>query len=251
MSRFDRFMVVVEISSSEKIAGLTDAEFRCLVTGVWPIAAKAPIRGCLLVGDHEAGPRDVAYQARCSTAIARRTLQKLRDLGMLENDLDLKCERVHDWDEINPAPKKDSTAAERQQRRRERLKSRRDGHGSHGVTVTGVTPTEVEGKGREEEDPPPLEGERDIPVLFEGEERAPTKPSGSRRRDLDSYAERLDEWVAEFFPGCSPKSVGMAVDYMKGVGPRDGSAPTADELREWAAGKPLWEPYLWPEQVPV
>jgi len=130
---FDRFMIAVEISSNAKVGRMTDPEFRCMVTGVWALAAKAPIRGCLLVGDLEVEPADVARQARCSTAVARRTLAKMRDLGMLKRDEELGCERVHDWDAINPPPKTDNTAAERQQRRRDRLRALRDGH-------TPVTP---------------------------------------------------------------------------------------------------------------
>lgn len=149
---FDRFMVAVEISSNAKVGRMTDAEFRCMVTGVWALTAKSPIRGCLLVGDLEVELDDVARQARCTPAVAKRTMAKMRQLGMLERDEEFGCERVHDWDEINPPPKTDNTAAERQQRRRDRLRasrdshapvtppSRRDGRNGH----VEVTPTEVE-----------------------------------------------------------------------------------------------------------
>jgi hypothetical protein len=135
---FDRFMLEVEISSNAKVGRFSDPEFRCLVTGVWALAAKAPIRGCLLVGDIEAEPTDIARQARCSTATARRTMDKMRHLGMLERDEELGCERVHHWDEINPPPKTDRTAAERQARRRERLKTKRDDRDGHG-SVTALS----------------------------------------------------------------------------------------------------------------
>jgi hypothetical protein len=129
--KFDRLMVMVEIASNAKVGRLSDSEFRCMVTGVWALAAKAPIRGCLLVGELEAEPEDVARQGRCNLAVAKRTMAKMRKLGMIEHDAELDCERIHDWDEINPPPKMDNTAAERQARRRARLKSERDGTVSH------------------------------------------------------------------------------------------------------------------------
>lgn len=137
-ARFDRFMVMVELASNAKVGRLTDPEFRCMVTGVWALAAKATIRGCLLVGDLEAEPEDIARQGRCSLPVAKRTLEKMRLLGMLENDEGLGCERVHDWDEINPPPKTDNTAAERQARRRARLKAERDAAERNG-TVTALS----------------------------------------------------------------------------------------------------------------
>jgi hypothetical protein len=154
---FDRFMIAVEISSNAKVGRLTDPEFRCMVTGVWALAAKAPIRGCLLIGDLEAEVSDVARQARCSAAMAGRTMKKMRELGMIERDEGLGCERVHDWDAINPPPKTDNTAAERQQRRRDKLRNDRNGH----ATVTPASrrdtrdghayEVEVEVEGEEEE----------------------------------------------------------------------------------------------------
>lgn len=117
-------MVAVELGSNAKVGRLTDAEFRCLVTGVWALAAKAPIRGYLLVGEHPAEPGDVARQAHCTIAVAKRTLTRARTLGLVELDEETGCERVHDWEHINPAPKSDPTAAERMRRYRSRLKER-------------------------------------------------------------------------------------------------------------------------------
>lgn len=158
--KFDRIMYMVEIASNAKVGRLSDTEFRCMLTGVWPLAAKSPIRGCLLVGDLEVEPADVARQGRCSTAVAGRTLKKMRDLGMLERDDELGCERVHDWDEINPAPKTDPNAARRQALHRDpalrRTVRERDGdrcrycnvgvrwtdrRGQHGGTYDHVDPT--------------------------------------------------------------------------------------------------------------
>lgn len=120
---FDRFMIDVEIGGNAKVGRLTDSEFRCLVTGVWPLAAKAPIRGYLLVGAHNAEPEDIARQARCSVQVAKRTLVKLRHLDMLEHSDELGCEQIHDWGDINPTPKVDRTGAERQRRYRAKLRT--------------------------------------------------------------------------------------------------------------------------------
>jgi hypothetical protein len=141
MSRraFDRFMVDVELASNPKIGRLTDREFRILVSGVWALAAKAEPRGYLVIAGQPATPADVAHQAHCSPAAATATLDKLRQLDMLEFDEDESLERCHDWDEVNPAPKVDQTNAERQRRYRERRNAERNA-----LHVTDVTPPEVE-----------------------------------------------------------------------------------------------------------
>jgi hypothetical protein len=136
--KFDRFMVAVEIASNAKIGRFSDREFRCLVQGVWPLAAKARPRGFLAVAGHPATPDDVAKQARCSRALATKTLQKMRGLQMLEREKTSELEHVHDWDEINPEPRGDRTNAVRQARSR----SRRSGQ-SNGVSNGEVTPGEV------------------------------------------------------------------------------------------------------------
>jgi hypothetical protein len=97
--KFDRFMVDVELGSNAKVGRFTDAEFRCLVTGVWALAAKADPRGSLIVAGAPATAPDVARQARCSVKIAQATLKRMRNLGMLDGDA-----KVHDWDELNPSP---------------------------------------------------------------------------------------------------------------------------------------------------
>jgi hypothetical protein len=117
---FDRFMVSNGIGSNPKVGRLTDAEFRCLVAGVWPLAAEAPVRGALLVGTLEVEPRDVALKAGKSVAVAASTLAKMKHLGMLERDDEIGAWVCHDWEEINPSPRNDPTNAERQRRYRER-----------------------------------------------------------------------------------------------------------------------------------
>jgi hypothetical protein len=164
---FDRFMVDNDIGRSLKLVGLTDSEWRAHVGGVLAIAAKSSIRGRLLIGDERARAEHIAAQAGVKVAAARSCMAKLRAIGVLVEDDEFDCERVHDWDQWNPAPKQDKTAAERQQRRRDKLKNRgasRPGHAP--VTLASrrdarnVTPTEVEVEGEVEnaEGSNPLEG---------------------------------------------------------------------------------------------
>lgn len=125
---YNRFMVDVELGGNAKVGRLTDAEFRCLITGVWALAAKAEPRGALLVAGQAADERDVARQAHCSPTVAKRTLAKLRQLGMLERD-EAGVEWVHHWDVVNPAPKaSDTPEARRERKRRQRDRQTSNGH---------------------------------------------------------------------------------------------------------------------------
>lgn len=157
MSRraFDRFMVDIEIGHNLKLVNLTDSEWRAHVGGILPIAAKSPIRGRLLIGDSRAEPVHVAHQAGVKPKAAESAMVKLRKVGVLIHDDEFDCERVHDFEAYNPPPKTDKTAAERQQRRRDRLRRERDLAERHdNVTPLSrrddrdVTPPEVEGEVR-------------------------------------------------------------------------------------------------------
>lgn len=122
MKGYDRFMIVVELAGNLKIARLTDREFRCLVLGVWPVAAKARPRGYLVVAGMPATEKDVAHQARLPVGVARSTLVRLRLLGMLELDEESGFEYCHDWHEINPDPApSDTPEARRERKRRSRV----------------------------------------------------------------------------------------------------------------------------------
>lgn len=132
-AKFDRFMLDVHIGTNRKLRRLTVPERWCHVAGVLAVAAQAPIRGRLLVGDDHATDEDYAETAGVSTAVARSTVAKLRKIGVIVHDDDHECERIHDWDDINPEPKKDPDAAERMRRYRERRKAR------DANTVTSVT----------------------------------------------------------------------------------------------------------------
>lgn len=155
--KFDKYFVVLGAGTNGKFARLTDSEFRAHVVGVLAIAATASVRGCLLVGDLEAEACDVAKIAGVKEKDAQTSLAKLKAVGVLTRDDGLDCWRVHDWDEVNPAPKADNTAAARQQRRRDKVAaeqgavtppvtpaSRRDDRDDHAPVTVEVTPTEVE-----------------------------------------------------------------------------------------------------------
>lgn len=142
-------MVAVRLGRTRKLRRyFTVPERWCYVAGVLTIAAKAPVRGRLLVEGAPADEKDVAEEAGVSIAVAARTLDKLRTHGMLLQDDELACERVHDWDEHNPEPKKDKTAAERSRRYREKLKRERNGVSNASITrdATSRHGPEVEGE---------------------------------------------------------------------------------------------------------
>lgn len=134
---FDRYMVQIGMGTNPKLASLTDAEFRAHVVGVLAIAAAAPFRGCLLVGDHPANAKQVALAAGVTERVARSCVLKLCSIGVLYEDAEMECLRVHDWEDINPAPKADPTGAERQKRWRDRHASRNSKR--NGVTAEVTT----------------------------------------------------------------------------------------------------------------
>jgi DNA-binding transcriptional regulator YhcF (GntR family) len=169
-------MVDVNVGTNRKLRRLTPPERWCHVAGVLAIAAQSPIRGRLLIGDETPIPRDFAEQAGVTVATAQTTLKKLRDLGVIEPDEDNDCEQIHDWEELNPSPKRDSTAAERMKRYRERRNSR---NGNATVTernaVTVTAGREVEEKRREEKN-------------NNGGAKAPVEPGSTRAEEDEDFA---------------------------------------------------------------
>lgn len=160
MSRFDKFMVHVDIGTDEKLARLTPAERLCHITGVLAIAAKSPIRGRLLVGDIEAGAVEVSRRSGLSEQVAKSTIKKLKEVGILVPDDEYGCLRVHRWEAFNPPPKHDPTNAERQARHKARHNagnapgnavSNAPGNAPRGAGNAAITPLEVEGEVKEEE----------------------------------------------------------------------------------------------------
>lgn len=124
---FDRYMVAIGAGHHRKFARFTDSERCAHFLGVLSIAAAAPIRGYLLVGDHEADEVEVAQEASVTLKAAESALQKAKDRGLLIYDGEVGAWRVHDWDDFNPTPKKDPTAAERMRAYRARRAARMNG----------------------------------------------------------------------------------------------------------------------------
>jgi hypothetical protein len=181
---FDRFMIDVELGSNAKIARFSPPQFRCLILGVWTLAAKAEPRGYLVVAGMPATDTDVAHQARCSVAIARSTLQLMRALGMLEAGEDGR-ERCHDWLDYNPDPAASDTRDAWRERKRKQRERERDVTRDTTVTSPDSHDTEVEGEGeRERKNPPtPQRGAR--------QSRRPRRPASVER--ADAYMHFYDE----------------------------------------------------------
>lgn len=248
--RFDHFMLEVEIGGNGKVGRLTDAEFRCWIAGVLPLAAKSPIRGCLLVGDMRVEADDVARQARCGVSVATRTLVKLRQLGMVETDEDLGVERVHDFDLHNPAPKKDATNAERQRRYRERLLRRYPPSRNavtnavtNGTETALVTPTEE--KRREENPPKPPEGGKVI--------KFDRKPVPAKRLELaTAILEAFNKAAGtDYQPLTGDEKPSEPLKRILGALTRapDLTFLEADEMIRWQLQRPYWEGKAQPGNV--
>lgn len=170
-------MVAVRHGTNFKIAKFSHATYRTFFSAVIPIAALSDVRGAFMVADQPATVEDMRIIAPTLTAAeCRAALKTLRDAGILEHDAELGGEWVHDFEQWNPEPKKDSTNAERQARYRERQKASRNAVTpgvTDPVTNAGVTPPEVE-------------------VEVEGEvEGTPTTPLSSKldRRQV------FDRWI--------------------------------------------------------
>lgn len=242
--KYDRFMVHVDIGTEEKLARLTDAERLCHIAGVLAIAAKAPIRGRLLVGDQEAEAREIARRASVSERVARSTVKKLVEVGVLVRDDDLDCWRVHNWENFNPEPKQDATNAERQRRYRERRNAARNAQ-RNGVTpvpitapVTASNAPEVK-KEVEQPPQPPTGGEPERSVGAVGEQ-PPPKPSGGRQRDQDAYDAAMAAWCAHHFPAADPRAVRGAIEFLC----HDEDIVIASELRRRAVRHDIWAAQL-------
>lgn len=139
---FDRYMIALGIGRNDKLAGLTDSEFRAHVVGVLAIAAKSPVRGYLLVAEGvEATAEHIANQAggKVTRRIAQSAMDKLVDVGVLLRDDEMDAWRVHDWDEVNPPPKRDETAADRQRRHRAKVAAKQGRHAPVTATVTPLS----------------------------------------------------------------------------------------------------------------
>lgn len=186
---FNRFMVANDNGRNLKLSRFTDAEFRAFIQGVLPIASQATPRGAFMVGGQPATAEDVVFMApKVSKRAAESTLQKMRELGMLEADDELGGEWVHDFDKLNPAPKTDRTNAKRQAAFRARNAESNGSRNaeSNGVTNADVTPPEV--KKVEVEDPPtPLTGDPAPKRLMFNRKPVPTNVHADALRVHDHF----------------------------------------------------------------
>lgn len=189
--KFDRYMIAAGAARHAKFRRLNTNERHAFFMGVLSLAAQAPIRGCLLIGELEADARDVAGEADVPERVAESALVKLRQVGVIYRDEALGCERVHDFEEWNPAPKKDTTNAERQRRYKERRNARGNDAGN-GVTAPLVTAPATAGNALAREE---VEVEVEVPPSPQGGGRVirfDRKPVPQHRLDL---AEQI---LAEF-----------------------------------------------------
>jgi hypothetical protein len=192
--KFDRYMVAAGAGNHVKFARLTDSERCAHFLGVLSIAAQAPIRGCLLVGDQEADAIEIAHEARVSEKAAASALAKLKAVGVLEHDDELDCWRVHDWEDVNPPPKTDATNAERQARYRAKRAASNAARNATSNAVTNGTVTEMSTRApdRVRAEPEGKEVEAEDP---------PNPPRGKRKKgpDIEERAVELgfDDWLAD------------------------------------------------------
>jgi hypothetical protein len=130
---YDLFLVYTKLGTDRKFRRLTHGEKWCAVFGVWATAAESPIRGYLLIAsDEPATEDDYAAQAGVTVAIARSTVKKMRELGLLEFDEEMAVEHVHDWHDVQKDPKPSET----REAWRDRKRRSREGHAGHrGVTL--------------------------------------------------------------------------------------------------------------------
>ena len=189
---YDRLMISIELASNVKFARLTDAQKLCVLLGVWPLAAKADPRGYLVVAGEAGTAADVAHHARCSPAIARSTLARMRELLMLEAHGN-GYEYVHDWHEFNPDPRpSDSREAWRERKQAQR---QRHANVTRDTAVTSrdchATEVEVEDEGEVEE-----HQEAEALPLLPQEARPKAALSGEQVHDL------FDHWRCR----CRPRS---------------------------------------------
>jgi hypothetical protein len=180
---YDSFLITTNLGANRKIRRLSPAERWCAVHGVWAIAAESPVRGYLWIAQGQpAVEKDYAELAGVTVAVAKSTVRKMRELGMLERDEE-GVEYVHDWHDHQRPPKpSDAPEATRERQRRSRLSRK-----SH----SDVTRDTVPGHADVTISPPypPLKGK--------GREDPPSPPKGGRERDRDIWKRELAAWVAE------------------------------------------------------
>lgn len=229
---FNRFMTSTDLGRNRKLRRrLTVPERWTFVAGVLCIAGDAPVRGTFVIENEPATVEDLADEAGVTVAVATSTLAKLRDLGMLERDEALGCERIHDWADYNPEPKADRSNAERQRRWRERnggSNTPRNAAGnrtSNDADNGSVTPPP------RARSPRPLSPEGVEVRSLEERSTPPTPPTGGRARDRQEYEEKVAAWAADNFPDVASDLVAIALSSAR---PRSVEGVAA-WLRRWAS----------------
>lgn len=164
--KFDRYMVGLGAGRHVKFRRLTIPERYAFFMGVLSLAAQSPERGCLMIGSLRVEAGDVAAEADVPEKVAASAMEKLRAVGVIEDDGHF--EWVHDFEEWNPGPKSDATNAERQRRYQAKLKA------AHDAVSNGVS----------DETPAPVLTATNAPPCVEGElegerEREKTSPAAS------------------------------------------------------------------------
>lgn len=183
--KFDRFMCHVEAGRNHKLLRLTIPERWAYMHGVVALAAKSPDRGALLIIEGEpVTPQDVAVQATVSVAVARSAMAKARRFGMLYTEDGV--ERVHDFEELNPPPKRDETNAERQARHRERRRNARD-NGEGNANSNAVTPVTSRARNADE-------------VEVEVEVQPPSEVALDARPEVVALSHRLADSISRRDP---------------------------------------------------
>jgi hypothetical protein len=142
---YDSFLVTANLGANRKVRRLTPAERWCAVHGVWAIAAESPHRGQLWIADGVAATeKDYAELAGVSIAVAKSTVRKMRELGMLEPGDG--AEYVHDWDQHQREPKPSDSP----ESRRERKRASRARHAKVTRDIDQSHAPEVEDEGKDE-----------------------------------------------------------------------------------------------------
>jgi len=203
---YDSILLYTKVGTDRKFRRLTPAERWCAVAGVWAIAAQSPVRGYLLITDSVAADeKDYAKEAGVSLEIARKTVKKMRDLGMIEQDSEMKAEHVHDWHEHQTDPKPSETRAAW----RDRKRKSRDCPAGHVSIVPDC--------------PAPLSKEKE-------REEPPSPPKGDRQRDRDRYEDEVRSYALALCPDVpETQSVGL-VKHALGLLRANGKQPTNDEV---------------------
>ncbi len=142
MAGFDAFLVPHERGADRRWSRLTVPERWCAVFGVEAIASKSPERGCLRIAEGvPAEAEDFAAQAGegVTVAVARSTIKKMRDLGLIvRHDDGVEC--VADWHERQRDPKhkpSDSRESRRARKAAQRERERMEAEAAALVTPSG------------------------------------------------------------------------------------------------------------------